>query len=203
MKRKLLLLVIGLCAVISASAQFRYAAVAGATITNLTFKQDLVSVNQVAGATAGIQGELMFPGVGFGIDIGLLYNMMGAKLNLGERKLWASQGYGDERLMLHYIQIPLHLRFKYTRLNGLEDHIAPFAYGGPDFTILAGHSRCKAMDYAGGELGLTAGLGVEIERRWQLSASYTWGMTYALKAKLLDNWSARNREWTVRLAYFF
>ena len=72
------------------------------------FKQDLVSVDQTVGGTAGIQCEMMFPGIGFGIDFGLMYNLMGAKVNLGEKKIWSVDGYGNERLALHYIQIPLH-----------------------------------------------------------------------------------------------
>lgn len=187
----------------SANAQFRYGPIAGPNLSNLVFKQDLVSVSQTVGATAGIQGELMFPGIGFGIDIGLLYNQLGAKVNLGEREVWSSLGYGDERVWLHYIQIPLHLRFKYTRLDGLEEKIAPLIFGGPDFTILAAHGGCDAFEYAGGELGVTAGGGVELWRNWHVTLSYTWGMTYALKTKLLDDFSARNRHWTVRVAYLF
>lgn len=205
-KRYICLMMATVCALIGAtdaSAEFRYAGVAGVNLTDLVFKQDLVSVSQTVGVQAGVQGELMFPGIGFGIDIGLIYNQMGAKVNLGEKKIWASQGYGNERIYLHYIQIPLHLRFKWTRMNGLEDYIAPFVYGGPDFTIGVGHSKCHAIDFSGGELGLTAGVGAELWRRWQISGSYTWGMTYALKTKLLDNFSARNREWAVRVAYFF
>lgn len=202
MKRYIIILMMAVAAV-AAHAQFRYGPAAGVTITDLKFKQDLVTVDQTVGGTAGLQCEMMFPGIGFGIDFGLMYNLMGAKVNLGEKKIWASEGYGNERLALHYIQIPVHLRFKWTRMDGLEDIVAPFIYGGPDFTILAAHGNCKAMDYAGGELGLTAGLGFEFFKKWQISGSYTWGMTYAMKAKLLDNWSARNREWTVRLAYFF
>lgn len=186
-----------------ADAQFRYAALGGVSVTDLSFKQDLVDVSQGVGFQAGVQGELMFPGIGFGIDFGLLYNQTGAKVNLGERKIWESDGYGNERIYMHYIQIPLHLRFKYTRLNGLEDYFAPFVYGGPDLTILAGHGNCDAFKYAGGDLGLTAGVGFELWKRWQISGSYTWGMTYSVKTRLLDDFSARNRQWTVRLAYFF
>lgn len=185
-----------------ASAQFRYGVVAGPTLTDLHFKQDLASVSQTVGGQAGVMGEMMFPGIGFGLDFGFLYNMAGAKVNLGDKEIWASQGYGNERLMLHQLQIPLHLRFKWTRMNGLEDTVAPFVYGGPDFSILLGHSKCKAMEYAGGDLGLTAGLGVELFKRWQVSGSYTWGMTYLLKTRLLDNYSARGRQWTVRVVYF-
>lgn len=185
------------------SAQFRWGPTVGANLTDLTFKQDLVEVDRVAGYSAGVQGEFMFPGIGFGIDLGLIYNQKGAKVNLGEKRVWSSLGYGDERAYLHYVQIPLHLRFKWTRMNGLEDIIAPFVFGGPDFTILAAHGGCEAFDYAGGELGLSVGGGIELLKRYQISFSYNWGMTYALKTKLLDNFSARNREWNIRLTYLF
>lgn len=187
----------------AASAQFRLAGIAGANISDLNFKQDLVTITQQPGFTAGVQGEMMFPGIGFGIDLGLMYNQLGAKVNLGEKKIWNTLGYGEENVMLHYVQIPFHLRFKWTRMQGLEEKIAPFVYGGPDFTFLVAHSNASAFKCAGSELGLTAGLGFEILQKWQVSASYTWGMTYALKTKLLDDYSARNRCWMFRVAYFF
>lgn len=187
----------------TANAQFRYGAIAGANISNLHFDQDLVEVSSAVGYAAGIQGEMMFPGIGFGIDLGLIYNQLGANVNLGQKLVWSSLGYGDERVYLHAVQIPLHLRFKWTRMQGLEEKIAPFIFGGPDFTLLAAHSKCDAIDFAGGDLGLTAGLGFEILQKWQVSGYYTWGMTYSLKTKLLDDYSARNRHWGIRVTYFF
>ena len=199
----LVAMVVALAASLPASAQFRYGPVLGATATNLTFKQELASVSQTPGFQAGLQTELMFPGIGCGIDFGLIYNMAGANVNLGDKLIWSSQGFGKERIMLHQLNIPFHLRFKYTRLGGLEEYFAPFVYGGPDFNILLGHSHCDAMEWSGGDLSLTAGAGVELMRHWQVSASYNWGMTYALKTKLLTNYSARTRQWTVRVAYLF
>lgn len=191
-------------------AQFRYAPVAGVNISDLKFKQDLFGVNKLVGAQVGIMGELMFPGLGFGMDFGLLYSQLGAKTDLGSRTIWSSDGFGDEKAILHMLQIPVHLRFKWTRMNGFEDYIAPFVYGGPEFGILAGHSNIKGKagvpnpyTYAGGDLGLTAGGGAEIFKRWQISLQYTWGMTYILKTRKLENVSAQNRQWTVRVAYFF
>ena len=191
-------------------AEFRYAPVAGVNITNHKFKQDLVGVSQRVGFQAGIQGELMFPGIGFGMDFGLLYNQTGAKVNLGEREIWSSQGFGRSDVLLHQLTIPVHVRFKWTRMNGLEDYIAPFVYGGPEFGINIAHSRVRGNEgvgnpykYTGGDLGLTAGGGVELWRRWQVSLQYTWGMTYLLKTRLLDDFSARGRQWSVRVAYFF
>ena len=194
----------------AANAQFRYGAVAGVTINDLKFKQPLVPVGKTVGGQAGLQGEMMFPGIGFGIDFGLLYNQAGAKVDLGSRQIWAVDGFKKPTMYLHMLEIPLHLRFKWTRMNGLEDYIAPFVYGGPDFSFMLAHSDVKGnkdvpnpFKYAGGDLGLTAGGGVELWKRWQVSVQYTWGMTYLLKTAKLDNMSAKNRQWAVRLAYMF
>jgi hypothetical protein len=185
----------------AAHAEFRWAANAGVNITNLHFKQDLVSVDQSVGYGAGILGEMMFPGVGFGLDFGLGYDQEGATVGLGERKIW--EGYGSPRLYIHNITIPIHLRFKYTRLNGWEEKIAPIVYAGPEFNIQAAHSKCDAIDFSGGDMGLAVGIGAEIYRNWQVTCSYTWGMTYALKTKLLENFSAQTRRWALRVSYLF
>ncbi len=205
MKKYILSIIVVIFALCStnANAQFRYGATAGVSFSDLSFKQDLVGVEKMVGPSVGVVGEMIFPGVGFGIDLGLIYSQRGAKVNLGERLIWSSQGYGNEKTYLHYIEIPLHLRFKYTNLAGFEDYVAPFVFGGPSLSILVADNNIKAYEYASGSLNLTAGFGLELWRRWQISASYSWGMTYALKTTLLDNYSARNYAWDVKLAYFF
>lgn len=54
-----------------------------------------------------------------------------------------------------------------------------------------------------GDVGLTAGFGVEIYRDWQVSGSYTWGLMTAASTKLLDDFNSKNRTWNVRVVYFF
>ena len=169
----------------------------------MKFNQKLFNVDSNVGFSAGLATELMFPGIGFGVDAGIFYQQRGATLNLGEREVWASQGYGKERCYLHYIEVPVNLRFKWTRMNGLEDYVAPFVFGGPTFSILAAHSDIKALDYPFGDVGLTAGFGVEIYRDWQVSGSYTWGLMTAASTKLLDDFNSKNRTWNVRVVYFF
>ena len=88
-------------------------------------------------------------------------------------------------------------------MNGLEDYVAPFVYGGPTLGLMVAHSKCDPLSHAFGEVGLTAGLGFEIVHRWQITGSYTWGLTYALKTLKLDNYSGRNRQLSVGLTYFF
>lgn len=187
----------------SASAQMRWGATAGVLLTDLHFKQSLVSVDNVPGFSAGVIGEMMFPGVGFGIDLGAQYEMRGASVHLGEKRMWASQGYGDARFFMHYINIPFHLRFKYTRLGGFEETLAPLVYVGPSFGFLVGHSDIDAFSFPFGEIGIDMGIGAEIKKRWQVTASYNLGMTYCTKANILSDYSAQNREWKLAVTYFF
>lgn len=208
MKRSLTAFLIAVLAIFvssTAGAQMRWGATAGVNINSMKFKQDLFSVSSAVGESAGIRGEMMFPGIGFGIELGLYYQQQGATLHLADKPniIWSSQGYGDERVYLHNISIPFNLKFKWTRMQGLEDYIAPFVFGGPILQIQAGHSKCDALKYSGGDVELCAGVGVELLKRWQIAGSYIWGMTYALKTAQLFDLSARNRTWDVKVTYFF
>lgn len=203
MKKLAILLIVAASALLPAKAQFRYGPTAGVDVTSLRFSQHLFGVDQSVGEQLGVQCELMFPGIGFGVDFGLLYAQRGATLHLGEQKVWATDGFESPRSYLHYIEIPINLRFKWTRMNGLEERIAPFVFGGPTVSFLAGHNRIGALEYSGGDLGLQAGLGAEIMRHWQLQASYCWGMTYAIRTVKLNDLIARNRTWSIRLTYMF
>ncbi len=210
-------LLVGLAVItasVAAHAQFRYGPLVGGNVTDFSFKQDLVSVSSQFGGHAGVQAEMMFPGIGLGIDFGLLYYLNGAKVNLGERPIWAGapelgiKGFGNERVLLHNLQIPIHLRFKWTRMNGLEDYVAPFIYAGPDFDIQLAHSAVKAGDrrafqFSGGDVGVTVGFGLELLKDYQVSFGYTWGLTYVAKTRLLEDFSARCSGWQFRVAYLF
>ena len=186
-----------------AKAEFRWGATAGVNITSLDFKQDLFKVTDGVGPVLGVQGEMMLPGIGFGFDVGAMYSMQGGGMNLGQWPIWEADGYGKEHSYLHTLSIPLDVRFKWTRMNGFEDYLAPFVFGGPIFNFTVAHNKMRAMDYAGGSIGIQAGLGVELFKRWQLQGSYVWGMTYVMKAAKLQDYSARERYWTVRAVYFF
>lgn len=186
-----------------AAAQFRYGPSAGVNFNTLKFKQDLFTIDSQVGPAAGIVGEMMFPGIGIGIDLGLLYQLRSSKLHMGEREMWASQGYGTENMDLHMVSIPIHIKLKWHRLGGFEEKLAPMVYGGPTFSFMAGHSKIDAMNFSGGDVALECGIGAEILERWQLNAGYSFGMTYLAKAKVLTDFSCRANAWTVRLAYYF
>ena len=188
---------------ISAQSYGRWGVVAGTTVSDLSFDQPLITVDKNVGATVGVVGELMFSGIGFGLDASLLYTQRGTKLNLGDRPVWELEGYGKENCLLHYVEIPIHLKFKFKNLNGFENILMPILFVGPEISILAGHSKVNALEYAGGEFGLDVGAGFEILRKVQVNASYCWGMSYALKTKVLDDFSGNNRAWKFSVTYFF
>lgn len=186
----------------TANAEFRWGPTAGLNVSNFYFKQNLLYSNQVVGPNVGVMGELMFPGIGFGMDFGLKYQMHGGKLMLGEFPVWQDD-YGNETSWIHTLQIPISLRFKYTNLYGIERTIAPFAYAGPVFSFTLGHNKLEALEYSGGQVGVQVGLGGELWERLQVMAGYYWGLTYEIRTVKLDNISARPQGWQVNLCWLF
>ena len=160
-----------------ASAEFRWGPTAGINISELYWKQKLVSNDLLVGPNVGLMGELMIPGVGFGVDFAVKYSMRGSEVNFGDQKIWSSDGYGKEKLWFHTLQIPVNLRFKYTRLNGLE--------------------------HPAGSVAIQCGIGGEFFERYQLTAGYSWGVSYDCRTIKLDNFSARTQGWQINVAVLF
>ena len=202
MKKIILTLLIVLTS-FSTMAEFRWGPTAGVNFSTLSWKQDLVETRMRTGFNAGVMGEIMIPGIGFGVDIGLKYAMHGAKVNFGEREVWKMDNFGNETVTFHTLQIPLNVRFKYTRMNGFENYLAPFVYGGPVFTFNLSTSKLSCIEHPVGSFALQCGIGAEIYEKWQISAGYLWGLSYDVRTVKLDNFSARNRGWQINLAWLF
>lgn len=187
---------------LAAHAQFRWGVTAGVNFEKQRFKQKLITVDGGVGFSGGVIGELMFPGIGFGVDFGLNYEQHSSKINFGEREIWASDGYGKLTNTLHLIQIPVNLRFKYTRLNGIESLIAPFVYVGPVFNIRAGNNHCPPLEYSAGSIGLQCAIGAELWRKVQVSGGYYWDFTYEQRTRKLENFSSRPDGCQIKVVYF-
>lgn len=197
--KRILVLLILAASVATASARFRWGPTVGLNVTDLYFKQKLVTTTQRCGLDAGLMGELMIPGIGFGIDFSLLYNMHTSHVDF-RQKVWDFQSHD---VTLHTLRIPVNLRFKYTRLNGFESILAPIVYVGPVFSFTVGHNDVPPLEYPAGSVGIQCGIGGELFEHFQLTAGYEWGLTYEMRTKLLDNFSARSQAWKVNLTYLF
>ncbi|MBD5231980.1 MAG: porin family protein [Bacteroidales bacterium] len=201
--KKVLLIVVLALSTLAANAQFRWGATAGVNFEKQRFKQKLIDVEGGVGFSAGIMGELMFPGIGLGVDFGLNYEQHSSKIDFGQREIWASDGYGKLTNTQHLLQIPINLRFKYTRLNGIESVVAPFVYAGPVFNIRVGSNNCPPLEYSAGSVGLQCAIGAELWRKLQISGGYYWDFTYEQRTVKLENFSSKPDGWQVKVVYFF
>ena len=179
---------------VPANAQMRWGVTASANFTDLKWSQSSLRTTKFnsevsAGYSAGVIGEYSIPGIGF--------------VNLGDFKVWNSDGFGNERVYLHYLEIPIHLRFKYSNLNGFERKLAPLVFVGPSLSVLLTSNKIAAFETRPVDFGMEVGGGAEIFRNTQLTLSYNWGLTEALRTVKLDNFKANNRTWKVSLSYFF
>lgn len=201
--KKYIVTLLLLISALTASAEFRWGPTAGVNINNYYWKQPLLSSQYRCGLNAGLLGEIMIPGIGFGIDLGLNYNMHTATVNLGDHYVWSSDGYTDTNFTMHSIQVPVHLKFKWTRMNGVEQYIAPFAFVGPAFNFTVSQSKCDAIEHPTGNIALQFGAGAEFIEHIQVWFCYQWGVTYEMRTVKLDNMSARSSAFNINVAYLF
>lgn len=201
--RKFLLIIMILAAASSASAKFRFGPVVGANFSDYHWSQHLFTTAMRPGFSAGLIGEVMIPGIGFGFDFGLKYANRGGECDFSQQYVWSSDGIGNTNLRIHTIQIPVNLRFKWTRMDGFENYLAPFIFAGPQFNINAATSKCPAVDNNGFAVGIEVCLGVELFKRFQLSAGYVWDVTDDVHTKKLDDFNARIQGWLVDFAVLF
>lgn len=200
--KKIILVLMTIVLGFGANAELRWGPTASVNFNTFHWKEPLLETHLQTAFDAGIMTEIMIPGIGFGVDAGLTYGMRRARVNFGEWEVWKSQGYGNENVILHTINIPLHLRFKYTRLEGIEETIAPLAYAGPVFQFNVG-SNCGALENPFGTVALDFGLGCELFQKYQISVGYLWGVSYCVRTKVLENLSGRSDGFRINLAVLF
>lgn len=203
MFRKLFILAFIFIFSLPASAEFRWGPSLGINFSTFNWKQNLAKTSGLTGTQAGVVGEIMIPGIGFGIDIGMRYNLHGAHVDFGEHEVWASDGIKNQNVWLHTLEFPFNLRFKWTRMNGFERILAPFVFGGPTFNFTLGTNKAPAVEHPAGYVAMQCGAGVELFEHWQLSAGYSWGISYQVRTIKLDNYSAQNRAAFINVAYLF
>lgn len=201
--RRYIALIMLLAVALGASAKFRWGPTAGVNLPYYYWRQRLVPAHTRAGFQAGLKGEIMIPGIGFGVDIALLYANRGGYVGFAHQPVWALEGQKDQNLRLQTLAVPVNLRFKWTKMDGFERILAPFVYAGPQFNFNLANSRCTAIDRAGASIGLGVGAGVELWRRFQISGGYLWDVTYDVKTKQLEDFSARLEGWTVDFTVLF
>ena len=191
------------CSAAMAQTTSRWGITAGANVNNIHFKQqDIVPTKTMWGPQLGVTGEMNFSGIGFGAEGSLLYTLKQGKVDYGSRTVWASLGAGNETVAMHYLDVPLHLKFKYNRLNGFESTLMPMLYVGPQFSFLMHGSHGDINSYPPVNVYLDMGIGVELMERWQIRGGYNFSIGQSFHTKVLDENVAKNRTWYFGITYF-
>ena len=192
------------CFAMPAAAETRVGAVAGISLTDLHFNQNLVSIKKHIGGQAGVMAELMVPGIGFGIDLQLLYSMTGAGVGLNEKKIWYDRGITNrQNITLHNIEIPFDIKYRYMFLQGFENTLAPLIFAGPALVINCGSNGNPEFINKGVSLNIRVGAGVEIKRKMQITVERNWGISEATRTVMLDEFAGKNQTWQLKFIYFF
>ena len=209
MKKISILTVIMLTALIAsvkshAQTESRWGVTAGINMNVTHFKQsDILPVDYGFGPQVGVTGEMIIPGVGFSVDGGLQYSMRSSTIHYGDRVVWYEQGLRNERCTMHYIDVPLSLKYTYRNLNGIENTVMPMVSVGPTFSFLAGKSLNNVNSYRPVSVLLHMGIGAELFKKVQVQAQYSFSIGETLRTRVLDENIAKNRCWSLIATYYF
>lgn len=189
---------------VSAQNDARWGVTLGANFNNIHFKQNnFISTKMGFGPQVGITGEMNIAGLGFGIDGSLLYSMRTGKINYGEHKVWSSMGLGNENCRMHYLDVPVNLKFKFKRLGGLENTFMPIVFAGPTLSFAVGHNLSDVNKYKPVSVLIHTGIGFEFFKKVQLNVAYNFSVGETLRTRLLDDNIAKNRCWSAAVTYYF
>lgn len=189
--------VIAMVSAVSAEAQFRFGPKVGVAVNSLHFNESTFDASNRAGFTGGAMVEFTAPAIGVGFDLSLMY------VRRNTRWLEENELTSDNR---DYIDIPLNFKWKFN-IPLINKIVRPFALTGPTFSILtSGRNIGDTWRNRKFDTSWNFGAGVELFSHVQVAASYSVGMTKALKAIGVTDTSdinGHNRYWTVTAAYLF
>lgn len=150
------------------SAQMKFGIKAGLnlssnSLSNVTDPSQKLQKESYNGFLVGPTVEAMFPFIGWGLDLSLLYSQKGI----------AFQDFGNASIS--YIDVPLNLKYKL----GIPKLIGIYATAGPyisyAFADKITGDKLKALDINKFDLGANIGLGVELLNKLQVGATYSVG----------------------------
>lgn len=163
-----------------ASAQISFGVKGGANFSNINL--DYWNSSNETGWYVGPTLELMMPVVGLGIEGSLLYSRISSD--------FSSSGY-HQSARVDYLTLPINLKYKLPL-----PVIRPFIFAGPEFCVKVddhiGDALVELWDesFNGADLVINVGLGVELFKKLQVSASYNRGVTNSFKHvdSKVNNW---------------
>ncbi len=195
----LIIFVLVLAVVSTATAQLRIGAKAGITAGKLHFNSDMLKSSNRTGFSAGVLVDLKIPLLGLRADASLMFSRHNDNFQSAEKNL-----------VRNYIDIPVHLRYGF-HIPAVGHVVEPYVMLGPVFSFLCHETRDPDWDNRASTTALELGGGVELLSRIQLSVAYTFALnrtstrllTSSTSTASASSTSARDRYWSLSAAVLF
>lgn len=214
--KSLLVAIVAILAVGTASADFRWGIKAGVNVNHVDFQkimdkagaqQTLTDKSNQAGWMAGLMAEFTIPIVNLGADVSLLYARQNVADDAKFEKYYENQNFLD---------IPVNLKWK-IGLPVVGKIVTPMIYTGPDFMFVLNKNTLDYISEKKCEVGWNVGIGLELLKHLQIQAGYTFGLNSVAKyAGTVENLTGidvpdlelqdlkvKKNYWSVTAAYLF
>lgn len=203
-KKSILIALIALFCVGTASAKLRFGVKAGLNLDNIKLTSDVgqnLNSDNKCGFTVGGMMEATVPVVGIGFDLSLMYTHMNADVANG-----ANSGVVNK----NFLEIPLNLKYK-MGIPVISNFLQPYLFTGPTMALKLDKSTFENIKTKTVQMGWNVGLGFEVMKRVQIGGGYTFGINNVAKyiPVLGDNINTvkdvkiKNNYWTVTAAVLF
>lgn len=200
-KKIILTLIVALCGMGVANAQFRFGVKAGLNMNSLHLNnlEDNFNKDNHCGYTLGVMTEFQVPIIGLAFDLSAMYTRMNSDL---DAKVPNEENVSYNK---NFLEIPLNLKYK-IGLPIVGSIITPYVFTGPSFAIKLDKNSLDAIKTKTCQVAWNVGLGVELVKHLQISGSYGFGMNNVAKFTGLVNTETvkvKNNYWTVTAAWLF
>lgn len=201
-KKIILTLIVALCGMGVANAQFRFGVKAGLNMNSLHLNnlEDNFNKDNHCGYTLGVMTEFQVPIIGLAFDLSAMYTRMNSDL---DAKVPNEENVSYNK---NFLEIPLNLKYK-IGLPLVGSIITPYVFTGPSFAIKLDKNSLDAIKTKTCQVAWNVGLGVELVKHLQISGSYGFGMNNIAKMTGVVNTTndvkVKNNYWTVTAAWLF
>ena len=203
-KLSLVLLVAALCTGLSAQARFGFGPKLGMNFSEFRMSGDVLDSSNRCGFTGGVTAEYIAPALNLGFDISLMYAYQRTNVQVTDED---GVSYG-KNVHGNFFEIPLHLKYV-LNLPALSSVFAPYFFTGPSVAFKLG-GQDSYFDTKKTQWGWDLGLGIQLIRKLQIGAGYTWGINKLASIVAADyvgntghEIKVKNNYWTVTAAWMF
>ena len=210
MKRIFTLTMILLTLTSASFAKVRFGLEGGAYINKLKFDKSIADTENRAGFFVGGKLKASLP-LGFGVDGALLYSNRSFAFENDYQKNGVV--YTEENSKtLNYITVPVNVRWQLG-----SDKFAPYIATGPQWDFFIGDSKLYTSEglratFEHNIISWNIGVGLMLLDHVQLGFSWNFPITKSatikdvydeVKGQVVDSSAMKNKEWTIRVNYYF